>query len=221
AKLTNKPFLDIIHPDYRTIVSERYEKLRSGKERNLEAVEEKLITLNQNTLEVLKSGIPVTYEGEPAFLTVFSDITRIKESERLVKANQEKISNLTNSVPGVVLQYKLNPDGSDEIPFISERVLDLFGVSKEVALGDVMNVWGIIYPDDIPGIQQSISDSARHMTFWNHICRARTKEGEIRWINGRGFPKKHEDGSITWDSIILDITELGNSVSARRDQQTA
>ncbi|MEQ8556423.1 MAG: PAS domain S-box protein [Cyclobacteriaceae bacterium] len=208
ASLINKPLLDIIHPDFRTIVAERYKHLSIGKEKNIEALEEKLLTLNNKTIDVLKSGIPVTYKGEPSFLTVFSDITKIKESEDMLKANQEKISNLTNSVPGVVLQYKLNPDGSDEIPFISEGVLDLFGVSKEEALGDVMNVWGIIYPDDIPGIQQSISDSARDMTFWNHICRARTKEGEIRWINGRGFPYKHEDGSITWDSLILDITEL-------------
>jgi len=208
AKLTNKPFLDIIHPDYRTIISKRYEKLRSGKERNLEAQEEKLITLNQNTLEVLKSGIPVTYNGESAFLTVFSDITKLKESESLARENQERISNLANSVPGVVLQYKLYPDGSDEIPFISDRILDLFGVSKESALNDVMNVWGIIYPDDIPGIQQSILDSAKEMSFWNHICRVQTKTGEIRWINGRGIPRKHEDGSITWHSLILDVTEL-------------
>ena len=207
-KLINRPFLDIIHPDFREVVSRRYERLQSGKGNNLDILEQKLVTLKNKELDVLKSGIPVNFKGVSAFLTVFSDISKIKESERIVKANQERISNLTNSVPGVVLQYKLNADGTDEIPLISERVLDLFGVSKELALDDTENVWDIIYPDDIPGMQQSILASAQNMTFWDHICRARTKEGEIRWINGRGFPKKNKDGSITWDSLILDITEL-------------
>tara|TARA_Y100001980_G_C14556918_1_gene353740 strand:- start:20486 stop:23371 length:2886 start_codon:yes stop_codon:yes gene_type:complete len=208
ASLINKPLLDIIHPDFRKIVAERYKLLSSGKEKNLEALEEKLWTLNKKTIDVLKSGIPVAYKGKPAFLTVFSDITKIKESEDLLKAHQERISNIANSVPGVVLEYKLNPDGSDELPFISERVIDLYGVTKEDAIDDIVNVWDIIHPDDTAEMQKSIMDSAKEMTFWDHICRVKTKSGEVKWINGRGFPTKHDDGSITWDTLILDITEL-------------
>ncbi len=206
--MVNMPFLDIIHPDYRQIVAEYYDKLKKGKAVNLEPKEEKLLTLDQKTIEVLKSEIPVTYKGTPAFLTVFSDITKIKESESIVKANQERISNLANSIPGVLLEYKLNPDGTDDMPYISDRVFDLYGVPKDDAIKNILSVWDIIYPDDIAGMKKSISQSARNLSFWNYICRVNTKSGELRWVNGRGFPKKQSDGSIIWDTIILDITEL-------------
>ncbi|MBV6643739.1 MAG: PAS domain S-box protein, partial [Cyclobacteriaceae bacterium] len=197
TSLIDKPFLDIVHPDDQAIVSARYEKLAKGKIKTLELLEEKLITLKGKELIVMKSGIPVSYKGSAAFLTVFSDITRIKEAENLMKAHKEKISNIANSIPGVVLEYKLNSDGTDELPFISDRVLDLYGISKEEAVGNIVHVWDIIHPDDAPKMHKSIMNSARDLTFWDHICRVKTKSGEIKWINGRGFPQKHDDGSIT------------------------
>ena len=208
TSLINKPFLDIVHPDYRAVVSARYEKLAKGKKKSLEILEEKLITLKGKELIVMKSGIPVSYKGSSAFLTVFSDITRIREAEDLVKANQQIISNLANSIPGVLLEYKLNPDGTDEMPYISERVLDLYGVESQSAMENVGSVWDIIYPEDIPDMKKSIQESAENLTFWNHICRVNTKTGDLRWVNGRGFPRKEYDGSIIWDTLILDITEL-------------
>ncbi len=207
-KLIGRPFLDIIHPDFIEVVSRRYSRLKNGKENKPETLEQKLVTLKNKEVYVLKSEIPINYKGAPAFLSVFSDITKIRESEALIKANQEKISNIANSFPGVLLEYKLFPDGSDDLPFVSERVLDLYGVSKEDAIDDIVNVWDIIFPEDVPDMRKSILESAKNMTFWNHICRVQTISGELKWINGRGIPYHHDDGSITWDSIILDITEL-------------
>ena len=208
VRLIDRPFLDIVHPDYRAVVSARYEKLAKGKKKTLEILEERLITLKGKELIVMKSGIPVSYKGSSAFLTVFSDITRIREAEDLVKANQQIISNLANSIPGVLLEYKLNPDGTDEMPYISERVLDLYGVKSQSAMENIGSVWDIIYPEDIPDMRKSIQESANNLTFWNHICRVNTKTGDLRWVNGRGFPRKESDGSIIWDTLILDITEL-------------
>ncbi|XOV93710.1 MAG: PAS domain S-box protein [Bacteroidota bacterium] len=206
--LINKPFLNIIHPDFRDIVRYRYERLKSGKVQKLEEIEEKLVTLDGKNIDVLKSGIAVSYKGKPAFLTVFSDISTIKETEKLVKANQERLSNLANSVPGALLQYKINADGTDELLYVSEQVIDLWEVSKKEALNDVSKLWDPVLKEDLPGMQDSIMNSAMSMTFWDHRWRIKTKSGNIKWLNGRGIPKRLDDASVIWDSLILDITDL-------------
>jgi light-regulated signal transduction histidine kinase (bacteriophytochrome) len=33
-----------------------------------------------------------------------------------------------------------------------------------------------------------------------------TPDGRIKWLNGRGVPSKQKDGSVVWDTLLLDIT---------------
>ncbi len=205
--LINKTFLDIVHPDYRDMVKERYGRLQRNETTKLEAIEEKLLTMKGRTVEVLKSGISINYKGRPAFVTVFSDISRIKKSENLIKRNEERISNLANSIPGALLQYKINTDGSEELPYISDQVIELWEVPKKQALKNVNKLWAPVLPEDLPGMQNSIRVSMEKMAFWDHEWRIKTKSGKIKWLNGRGIPKKLEDGSYLWDTLILDITK--------------
>ena len=208
TKLIGKSFLDIVHPDYRHIVSDRYNKLKSGTEKDLEIIEEKLLTLSKKEIHVLKSGIPISYKGEQAFLSVFSDITEIKESEAIIIANQERISNIANDIPGVLLQYKLNTDFTDELLYISDQVLEVWEISKEAAIKDVGVLWATFLEEDLQKVKNSVVKSAEDLSPWDQTWRIKTKSGKIKWFNGRGQPNKQTDGSVIWDTIIFDITEL-------------
>jgi PAS domain S-box-containing protein len=120
----------------------------------------------------------------------------------------ENIALFINSLPGAFLVYKLNADLTDELLFLSDSAEVLWGVNKEEAAKDVSKLWAPILPEDLEGMGQSIQKSASEMSFWDHIWRIETPLGEIKWLNGRAQPIKSDDGSIIWQSIILDITEL-------------
>jgi len=118
------------------------------------------------------------------------------------------LANLANSVPGALLQYRVHPDGTDSLPYISEQVELLWEVSKEQALQDTQSLWSPILEEDLPRMQESVAKSAQELSFWDHTWRIVTKSGKLKWLNGRGYPRKLPDGSVLWDTLILDNTRL-------------
>lgn len=137
----------------------------------------------------------------------FTDITeREKSRERLIE-NQSRIKNISDSVPGAVLRYKLNPDGTDKLLFINQGAENLYELTVEEMLQDVNKIWSQIFKEDFPEIQKSIAESGEKLTYWDHEWRIKTPSGKIKWLNGRGFPFRSNDGSIIWDTLTLDITD--------------
>ncbi|GAB4247591.1 MAG: hypothetical protein Tsb0034_26820 [Ekhidna sp.] len=142
------------------------------------------------------------------FIGILTDISKRKEAEFQLKRNEERIQNIANSIPGVLFVYQLNADQTDQLNFISDGVVDLWEISKDEALADVSLLWADIHPDDLPEMQKSVMYSAETLTFWNHTYRINTRSGKTKWVNGRGFPVAHEDGSIVWNTMVIDINPL-------------
>lgn len=113
-----------------------------------------------------------------------------------------------NSLPGALLVYKLNVDGTDELLFLSETAEALWEVNYKDALEDIRLLWGVIVPEDIAAMAASIQQSAKENTFWDHTYRIKTKSGKLKWLNGRAMPIKQTDGSTVWQSLILEVTNL-------------
>ena len=66
----------------------------------------------------------------------------------------------------MIVYYKLNPDGSDELLYVSKRVEDLFEVSREEALNNNKMLWDRIHRDDL---EEYLSDRSNVM-FSHGIC---------------------------------------------------
>jgi two-component sensor histidine kinase len=102
----------------------------------------------------------------------------------------------------------INGDGTDELLYITEKTHNLWEITKEAAMEDVSRLWSIVIPEDLPLMQQSIQNSFQSLDFWDYIWRIKTKSGKVKWLNGRGYPKKQQDGSVIWDTLILDVSRL-------------
>jgi PAS domain S-box-containing protein len=91
GELIGRPFLDFVHPDYWEIVHTR---AQGAQEDGLgqPLTEEKLISLDGNTVEVEVAGIPVAYEGRPAVQIVIHDLTARKRAERERQKERERIA---------------------------------------------------------------------------------------------------------------------------------
>lgn len=125
-----------------------------------------------------------------------------------LKESQQQLHRVANSIPGALIQYKLNPDGTDDLLYVSDQVFEVWGLTKKEVMENVATLWDAILDEDLPAMQKSVMQSAETLQFWDHFYRIRTKDGTLKWLNGRGNPVKQADGSIIWDSLILDITEL-------------
>lgn len=135
------------------------------------------------------------------------DITDRKQAETEIVEKQNQLQGITNQIPGVVLRYQLYPDQSEELLYISDRVVEVFGVTKEQAYEDIQTIWDVIVPEDVELVKKSIADSAENLTKWNHVYRYKTPDGSIGYLQGFATPTKQPDGSVIWDSVIMDSTQ--------------
>ncbi len=136
----------------------------------------------------------------------FADVTQIKAVESELRASEREFWNLAENIPGLALKYKLNPDGDDELLYISKGVEDLFEVSREEVLNNNALLWDRIHKDDLEEYVASIKESAQNLSFWEQEHRLQLPDGRIKWVHARGVPSQQEDGGVLWDSLAVDIT---------------
>lgn len=123
------------------------------------------------------------------------------------KIVEMRLKGVSDNIPGAIFQY-LSPDGKDKFLFMSGGSKEVWGLSPDECLKDINIVWKqIIEAGDEEILQKSITESAADMSTWQCKWRSKHPDGFVRWHEGVGRPHKFTDGSIVWDSVIMDITE--------------
>jgi PAS domain-containing protein len=123
---------------------------------------------------------------QQGFLAVVQDITDRKKAEDELRISEQKFRNLAENVPGLVLKYRLNPDGSDELLYISKSVEDIFEVSQEDAFKNNKLLWDRIHGDDLEEYLESIKTSAENLSLWEQEHRIQLPDGTVKWLYTRG-----------------------------------
>ncbi|MEO1021152.1 MAG: PAS domain-containing protein [Bacteroidota bacterium] len=147
-------------------------------------------------------------DGKPkALVGILQDITVQKKAQVALEEQEMVLSEIINSVKGVLLRYILHPDGTDEFKYVSDGVYDLLGVSPTEAMLETTALWGQVHNDDLQLLKQNIHQSAATLTNWSYTYRAYHRDGTMKMIRGNGVPERLPNGSIIWNSLIVDITE--------------
>lgn len=162
-------------------------------------------------LQTLEAGaqdylIKGQFDTDSLERTIRYSIERKLLSTRLQQSH-DLLHKLSDQVPGLIFQFRLDPDGHMSFPFASKAMLDLYGVSPEKAGEDAAVVFAFQHPEDADGLAASIQESARTLQPWHHEYRIVLPEQGVRWRRGDARPEKQEDGSILWHGFITDITE--------------
>jgi len=72
---------------------------------------------------------------------------------------------------------------------------------------NVQVLWDMFLEEDVPGLAAAVTKSAEQLSLYEHVARVRTPSGKLKWLSATGNPTKHEDGSVIWDTLIIDVTE--------------
>ncbi len=197
------------------LVADRLKRVRDSGERT---IFDEILHLPDDGNQYISSVYePIEDPAGPLIQIISYNRTSEEEYRRKLEDFQTSYRRITENLPGAVLKYRLSADGSDAITFLAPGGARLWEISEEEARADVSRVWRLIHPDDVPGMEASVQESARTLKEWNYEWRIILGDGRIKWLHGRGVPVKEKDGSITWDSLILDNTnqrELLNRVTA-------
>lgn len=97
SEIVGKKVLDLVHPDYRKIVSER---IQLSYEQRIQTpiIESKMVRLDGRSVDVEAMSTPITYMEKPATQVVLRDITERKSAEKVLNYQREKLINILNSM---------------------------------------------------------------------------------------------------------------------------
>jgi PAS domain S-box-containing protein len=153
-------------------------------------------------------------EGLSVYVEDISDRKRAEaallKSEALVRESEARYARTLANVPGMVYRFALQPDGTTAFPFVSQACRDIYGLEPEDVMRDAGLILNSIWPEERAGFEQSIAQSAGHMTPWNWEGRATRPDGRVRWVRCQARPRLLDDGRILWDGLVTDFTDRKN-----------
>ncbi|AZN37689.1 hypothetical protein [Iodobacter ciconiae] len=137
------------------------------------------------------------------------------------EAAHQQLLEMSNVLPLVVFQMRVDPDGHCFYPFINQKVEEIFGISAESLKDDPELCWSDVHEDDRACAQNAIRDASRKIRAG---CKAQLIELSIR-LMGKKQPCQVlfravsstllPDAAVIWNGYYQDIT--GHSDA--RDEQ--
>lgn len=200
-------FEDRLHPDDQPLVQTQIERhLSTGQPyvfrcRLRHADGHYVTTLAQGSALRDADGTPVELVG-----TVIDMSNEVRVASEL-QESEHAFQSLAENVPGAIFRYVLYPDGSDEIEYMSPGCRAIWEISAADLKGDPSALWAVVLPEDLPAMQASVQTSGETGTPWHHQWCIRTASGTLKHLEGRGTPSRRPDGSILWNSLILDVSQ--------------
>ena len=130
-----------------------------------------------------------------------------------------RLSKIASQVPGMVFQFRQEPDGHRSFPFASEGIREIYRLGPEAVAEDSAVIWQLIHPEDVEQVAASINHSAATLERWQCEYRARFADGTIRWLAGTAMPERQPDGAVLWHGFITDVTERKRAEQAHEESR--
>lgn len=131
----------------------------------------------------------------------------VEEVVQTIAFDAEQFQQLTDNVPGMIYQFRLNPNGTFNFPYISGGCEDLYEVQPQQAQKPPELLFEKVHPDDLSHVKASITRSAKTLTKWECEWRILTASGQQKWLKSIAQPQLKPDGSILWNGYVVDITQ--------------
>jgi PAS domain S-box-containing protein len=207
-ELTAHTFQDYTHPDHRQPDEGSVRELARGAVREVRKENRYLHRSGKVVWARLTMVRMPSAPGAPARdLSLVEDITEGHQYQEELRSSADRLQKVADRVPGVVYQYRRRPDGSTQMPFASEAIRGIYGLTPEDARQDVSLLISRHHPEDHERIMASIEASARTLTPWKLEYRLQFPDGRVRFLFGDAVPEREADGSVLWTGFITDITE--------------
>jgi diguanylate cyclase (GGDEF)-like protein/PAS domain S-box-containing protein len=141
------------------------------------------------------------------FVAIKQDVTERHRMDQRLRDRDEMLRKISEQVPGVIYQYRLDADGHSCFPYASEAIRYIYEVTPEQVQTDAQPVLDRLHPEDHHRVVESILASFNTLELWQDEYRVCLPERGVRWLEGHAIPEKLEDGSVLWHGYIWDITE--------------
>ncbi len=145
-----------------------------------------------------------------------AELERLQAEEVLFK-NEELLRLGLNAAKVGTWEWKID---TNEVNW-SEGVEIIFGLSPGSFDGNYESYRKLIYPDDLPKIEQAITAALESDEHYRVEHRITWPDGSLRWIAGQGEVFRNADGKpVRMLGTVMDITDQKNAQEALKKSET-
>ena len=215
-EMLNAHYLHYIHPDYRELSLDLYNK---QVQENIEVTEHEYLFIAKGggiiwvgqTVRMVKNN-----KGEIEFFGVIRDISERKAAEEALRKSEERYQQLMENVTDCVFICKL--DG--HFKYFNPAVTRLFGIPQNELVG--AHFLSIVHPEyrqrQLKFYQNQVRENIETTYYEFPIL---MKNDEIKWVGQTVRMIRNYEGDVEFYGITRDITDLKNAEDARRDLEKA
>lgn len=178
------------------------------------------ICLPDGSLRWIRSEInpepQLAANGDTVFTGIWQDVTQLKEAG-------DRLREVTESIPVVVFQYRLWPDGRQNFPFCSSVLEPICGLRPEDVMADPAAFFTqVVAEDQEPFVAAFVASARKYERISLDFRMIHKRTGEIIWVHGESMPKRATDGGVLWNGYLADISKVKlASEELRRAKESA
>ncbi|MEG3970359.1 PAS domain S-box protein [Microcoleus sp. T2B6] len=146
-------------------------------------------------------------KGDIIWDGVLIDISDRKLAESALRQSEARFQKMAANVPGMIYQYLLHPDGSNEFIYLSSGCWELYELDPEKVQQNSDLIWARVHPEDLKNLLESIAISGETLKPWIYEGRIVTGSGKVKWIRGIARPELQPGGDILWEGVTIDISD--------------
>ncbi len=184
-QLFAKSFLDLVHPDDRELIALNYMK-RVGGEDIPNNYQFRIIDSQNNTRWFQVNAVRLNWEGKPATMTMFGDVTERVKAEQAVRDSEERFRALIEKATDAIAII----DAQGKIIYYSPSIERATGYESQGWLSRSMPDWKL-HPDDLAALAPVFDEILKN-------------PGKI--IEGLKVRYEHTDG--TWHTLEATVRNL-------------
>ncbi|MBK9503569.1 MAG: PAS domain-containing sensor histidine kinase [Leptospiraceae bacterium] len=132
----------------------------------------------------------------------------MKQTEIALKESEKHYSRISETVPIILYDYILYPDGSNKFLYIGPTCREILEIDDKELLSNMNLFWQMVHPDDLQHLKDEDIKANKSRDLFMFEFRIITPSGRLKWIQLSSRP--NSDSEI-WSGYILDITERKNA----------
>ncbi|MDR0184019.1 ATP-binding protein [Lysobacter arvi] len=166
-------------------------------------------------LIVWRHPLDAAGDGALRLIGTIVDVTEIREAEGRARASEQRLHDITQSMPGTVFQFRVSADGERGFTYVAGDTQRMLGVSPDELLHHESAVFSRLHPDDQPRVAEAVDTTARTLKPIQAFD-VRIRIGDRwRWLRTEGGPPRRlDDGAVEWSGYWVDTTELHEQAQA-------
>jgi len=213
---TREEFAGLVIPDYEA--REKPEETGKHIETILRTGRDDFETLHRrkdgSLLHVMVTVKLVKLEEEPMFLTVYRDISAIKEAEQALHKSEQRFREFADTVD-VAFWVR----DRDTMEYVSPGYEKIWGRSCSSLYEDPYSFVEAVHPDDRQRIEDAILQEFRETGVFNEQYRILLPDGALRWVHVKSFMLPDGNGAQRSTGVAQDITDRKLAEDALRHSE--